>query len=96
VVPPAGGRAPAVAGSAAGRSLRSSAPSASSPTGPSTIGTIRVPLSPPSCLRQLYEEACALSRCARNEQRENLFLQLAALAAADKEEEAKDKDKDEE
>jgi hypothetical protein len=64
---------------------------------PSTTNTVRTPLSPASYTRQLYQEARALPCRARAERRENLFLELAALAAADREEkEAEDEGEDEE
>jgi|HubBroStandDraft_2_1064218.scaffolds.fasta_scaffold46530_1 hypothetical protein len=47
---------------------------------------IRAPLSPPSYFRQIYQAARAIPHHARNERREILYLELAALAAADKEE----------
>jgi hypothetical protein len=51
-----------------------------------------VPISAPvstsaAALTKLYQEARALPHHARIERRENLYLELAALAAADKEEE---------
>jgi hypothetical protein len=49
--------------------------------------TIRTLLSPPSYLRQLYQEARALPRHTRIERYENLYSELAALAAANKEKE---------
>jgi hypothetical protein len=48
---------------------------------------IRVPLSPPLYLCQLYEQVRVLPRYAHSEQCKNLMIELAALAAADKEEE---------
>jgi hypothetical protein len=63
---------------------RSRAASHAAPSLPAITSTIRLPLSLPSHLWQLYEEARALPSRARVARREELYLELAALAAADK------------
>jgi hypothetical protein len=73
---------PASGGSSgSGRSRDASYGASSLPT---TTNTIRLPLSPPSHLRQLYEEARALPFHTRVARHEELYLELATLAATDR------------
>ena len=73
-----------------GQQSSRSRPSAANSTAPSTTGTICRALSPASYTRQLYAEARMLPRHARAERRADLYLQFAALAAANAAEDAAD------